>query len=106
MVKISVWHDTRKSKVFLDMPEDIVEMAERGYKAKLMKILKAYKKKSNYVSFVNVNGLKFKRVNASADNNINISKKSSFHYTDSLQACNNPNCVDCENGYYKRCRYR
>lgn len=28
------------------------------------------------------------------------------HRTDGLSACDNPHCVDCENGHYERCRYR
>ena len=28
------------------------------------------------------------------------------HRTDGLSACDNPRCVDCDNGHYEKCRYR
>lgn len=34
------------------------------------------------------------------------SQSSFAHRTDGLSACDNPHCVDCDNGHYEKCRYR
>ena len=40
------------------------------------------------------------------ENKPQAAKNSFAHRTDGRIACENPYCVDCENGNYERCRYQ
>ena len=93
----------------MDLEDSLVDTALAGNKKAKDKIASEFsdnfsrgKKRKIYIHFRNLEFLKL------TDNQVLFKEpKSSFaHRTDSLSACDNPHCVDCENGHYERCRYR
>ena len=107
MVKIRFSHKFLKLIVELDIPENLLIKAEKGYSSAIYKIFKMYFAKCNYSrKKVQAQSIIFERI----DSNFKTVKSQSFaHRSDDLSACEKENCSFCENGQYGKCpnnRYR
>ncbi len=101
MVKIRVSHKFLKRIAELDIPEDLLIKAEKGYSSAIYKIFKMYFAKCNYSrKKVQAQSIIFERI----DSNFKTVKSQSFtHRSDDLSACEKENCSFCENGQYGKC---
>ena len=101
MVKIRVSHKFLKRIAELDIPEDLLIKAEKGYSSAIYKIFKMYFAKCNYSrKKVQAQSIIFERI----DSNFKTVKSQSFaHRSDDLSACEKENCPFCENGQYGKC---
>lgn len=101
MVKIRVSHKFLKRIVELDIPENLLIKAEKGYSSAIYKIFKMYFAKCNYSrKKVQAQSIIFERI----DSNFKTVKSQSFaHRTDTLSACERENCSFCDNGQYEKC---
>ena len=101
MVKIRVSHKFRKRIVELDVPEELLIKAEKGYRSPIYRIFEMYLAECNYSrKNLQAQSIKFQRIEPS----FNTTKSQSFaHRTDKFSACNTENCLFCEVGHFERC---
>lgn len=101
MVKIRVSHKFLKRIAELDIPEDLLIKAEKGYSSAIYKIFKMYFAKCKYSrKKVQAQSIIFERIGS----NFKTVKSQSFaHRSDDLSACEKENCSFCENGQYGKC---
>lgn len=101
MVKIRVSHKFRKRTVELNIPEELLLKAEKGYHSAIYKIFEMYLAKCKYSrNKLQAQSIKFQRIEPS----FNTTKSQSFaHRTDKFSACDKENCLFCEIGHFERC---
>lgn len=93
-----------KKTVTLELDENLVRNIELSYRNSAIHVLMLYRNATGYSKFLRHEGLKIQKIK---QERVKTSLGNSFaHRTDSRSACNNPHCVDCENGRYDRCRYQ
>ena len=91
----------------MDLEDSLVENALGGNRKAKNKIAyefsQAFSRGRKRRIYIRFSHLEFTKL---TDNHFSVAEPGFAHRTDGLSACDNPNCVDCENGRYERCRYR
>lgn len=97
MVKIMAKHRFRNKTVELDISEETIALAEKGYNSAIYKIFELYLRRCNYSSSnLNFQSIKFWRVEKPIH-------KSFAHRLDNFSACEKENCSFCNVGRFEKC---
>ena len=98
MVKIKVKHKFRKKTIEMDIPENTLIHAEKGYGWAVRSIFESYLQICHYQrGKLHPQSIKFWRVESKTP------KQTFAHQTDTLSACEREYCSFCDNGQYDKC---